>query len=561
MFTRLTHITRRQVLSFGALGGALLVLNACLPRREGATGPAQAAAPTPPVAAPSAAQGDGTPDIELTLRAAPARVPLRPGRDTVVWRYEATLHRGPPEALETLPDTYVGPILRVRRGQRLRITFINDLPEREQESVIHWHGLHVPPEQDGQPQHAVAPGQRRVYDFTVTDRAGTYWFHPHPHGLTGEQVYRGMAGLLIVSDDEEAALGLPTGAQDVPLVLQDRTLDGRNQLVYLNADSRGGHMGHGGMGDMMARMMGFLGQEVLVNGRPDATLEAVTGAYRLRLLNGSNARIFKLAWSDGTPLEVIGTDGGLLPRPLQRPFVMLAPGERVELWADWRSRRVGEELALMSQSFEGAEFHAMGGMAGATEAPPLGAAMSLLRVRFVRQEADAAAGTVALPETLTPLAHLRAADAVNADHPRRFVITARGMQFLFNGRTYEMGAVAEDEIVRLGDTEVWEFVNARNPGNMMEPEGMAHPIHIHGVQFSVLGREVVPELRGGWETVRQGYVDEGWKDTVLMMPGETLRLALRFEDYAGDYLYHCHNLEHEDSGMMRHYRVAPGGAA
>jgi FtsP/CotA-like multicopper oxidase with cupredoxin domain len=136
----------------------------------------------------------------------------------------------------------------------------------------------------------------------VTDRAGSYWFHPHPHGLIARQVIMGMAGLFLVSDDEESAAGLPTGAQDLPVVIQDCSFDAQNQFVY-NLD-------------MMSQMMGFLGERILVNGTPDLTLDLATRVYRLRLLNGSNSRIYKLAWSNQMPLTVIGTDGGLLEAPL-----------------------------------------------------------------------------------------------------------------------------------------------------------------------------------------------------------------------------------------------------
>jgi FtsP/CotA-like multicopper oxidase with cupredoxin domain len=301
---------------------------------------------------------------------------------------------------------------------------------------------------------------------------------------------------------------------------------------------------------MMARMMGFLGEQVLVNGRPDFVLDAATRAYRLRLLNGSNSRIYKLAWSDGAPLVVLGTDGGLLETSVERRYVMLAPGERVELCADWSGRRVGDEIALESLRFEGAESDAMP-MMGASDAPLLGAPMAVMKVRIARQEQE----TLSLPQQLSTIVRHKLEDAVNRDAPRQFVISLRGMQWLINGRVFEMDGVAEEEKVALDSTEVWEFVNARNPGHPMEPNGMAHPLHIHGLQFNVIERQVLPELGAGYETVREGYVDGGWKDTLMVMPGERVKLLLRFADFTGDFVYHCHNLEHEDSGMMRNYRV------
>ncbi len=252
-------------------------------------------------------------------------------------------------------------------------------------------------------------------------------------------------------------------------------------------------------------------------------------------------------------------------------FVMLAPGERVELWADLRDLPVGTTLTLLSQPFAGAEgveadgatggtsgmggmdHGSMGGMSGMGNgnAPALGAALDILRVRIARQETE----TLALPTTLSRIERYRLEDAVNRDNPRPVALSLRGMEWRINGRTFVMDEVAPDEIVKLDTLELWEIVNETNPGEMMDPLGMAHPIHIHGGQFQVLGREVLPELRAGWEGVKDGYVDAGWKDTVLVMPGERVKLLIAFRDYPGSYVYHCHNIEHEDAGMMRNYRV------
>ncbi len=195
-------------------------------------------------------------DVHIELIAEPAMVQLRPGPPTRVWRYRGRLLRGDPSALSMFPDGYLGPIIRVRTGQRVRIELVNGLPES---TIIHWHGLHVPEAMDGHPRFAIAPGARYDYAFTVRNRAGSYWFHPHPHGRTGKQVYAGLAGLFIVSDDEEVAAGLPDGAQDMPLVIQDRSFDGDNQFVYpgdqpQDSDARDGGMMRGGM--MGGRMMG-----------------------------------------------------------------------------------------------------------------------------------------------------------------------------------------------------------------------------------------------------------------------------------------------------------------
>ncbi len=516
-------------------------------------------------AAPGAGAGAGgasTPvDLEIAIKSVQTEVPIFTGKPTRVWTYQAQVLKGDAASVQALPDTYLGPAIRVRKGQRVRVQYTNELPGNAEQSIIHWHGLHLPERMDGHPRDAIAPGKTYTYEFQVTDRAGTYWFHPHPHERTAAQVYMGLAGLFIVTDEEEAAAGLPAGAYDVPLILQDRSFDKDNQLAYISDP-----MGSG----MTQIMMGFLGERIVVNGKADFTLPVATRVYRLRLLNGSNSRIYKLGWADGTPLTVVGTDGGLLEKPVQKKYVTLAPGERIELWADFSGRKVGDELTLRSLEFSGAEGAAaggsgnMGGMSGsgmnmggmsmgaaAGQAPALGAPLTVLKVRVERQEPE----TLRLPARLSQLNFNRVYDAVNRDNPRSFALTMRNMVWKINDRTFEMDGVTEGETVKLNTTELWEFVNQTNPGEMTDPMGMAHPFHIHGLQFQVVDRRVMPELAAGWESVREGYVEEGWKDTFLLMPGERVKVLLRFADHTGMFVYHCHNLEHESAGMMRNYRV------
>ncbi len=521
-------------------------------------GPALAACSTPPLPGlvPTDAEGVGSafkPDLDLVLKASASEVALLPGSATRVWTYAGSVVSGDPDAVQAIPGSYLGPIIRVRRGQKVRVTFTNDLPGNGQASIIHWHGLQVPAAMDGHPRDAVQPGQSFIYEFEVTDRAGTYWFHPHPHRLTAQQVVAGLAGLFIVSDDEADRVTLPSGDYDLPMVIQDRVFDGDNQFAYSP--------------DMMTAMMGYLGNRLLVNGQPDLSLPVATRAYRLRMLNGSNARIYKLAWSDGTPLTVIGTDDGLLDAPIERPYVMLSPGERLEVWADLRNRAVGDELRLISQTFTGVEgVGSAGGMMGGgmmgggmmggmmSGGAAQGTELQLATLRVERQEAE----TLSLPSALTSITRHRLADAVNADAPRRVIITQRNMTWKLNGRDFDMMAVADDEKVKAGTLEVWEIVNDVNPGEMMDPLGMAHPFHFHGVQFQVVSRSLstdYPEFAIGYATVSEGLVDEGWKDTVLIMPGETVQLLMRFPNNPGVYVYHCHNLEHADNGMMRNYAI------
>ena len=504
-------ISRRDFLQVLGIGSAALWLSSCLPKGI-----------NPSLLDVGGGVPFDSPDIEISLKAVLDQVNLFPGKATSVWRYQGEVLQGSEDVLTTIPNSYLGPILHFKKGQNVRIHFTNELPES---SIIHWHGLHVPVTADGHPRLAIDPGETYIYDFTVADRAGTYWYHPHPHGRTATQVYAGLAGLILIHDDEELNLGLPSGEYDVPIVLQDRSFSSDNQLSYNS-------------GMMMDQMMGFLGNQLLINGMPDFHLPVKTHPYRLRLLNGSNSRIYKLAWQDSTPLTVLGTDGGLLEKPVQREYITLAPAQRVELWVDFSDMKAGENKQLVSLPF-----NAYSGEA----AYPV----------FAVQVEQEVSHSVVLPKQLSVIAGHAAADAVNRKSPRTITLAiGRGMVWTLNGRTFDMKSVTKDEIVRLGDLEIWEFENASGNGmGMMGGMNLPHPMHVHGLQFQVLEREVSAAEQGNWQTLQPGFVDEGWHDTVLVMPGEKVKVLLKFEDFTGLYLYHCHNLEHEDMGMMRNYRV------
>ena len=454
------------------------------------------------------------PDVEFTLTAAPGEVSLLPGAPTRVWRFTGQLTKGPADTLETLPGSYLGPVIRVRRGQQVRVRFANQLGE---DTIVHWHGLDVPDSADGHPRLAIGHGQEYVYDFTVTNRAGTYWYHPHPHMRTGAQVYQGLAGLLLVTDDDEQALALPSGEAELLCVLQDRRFDARNQFVYQG-------------GGQMEMMNGFLGDRMLVSGQLEPTREVDAGWHRVRLLNGSNARIYKLAWSRDLPMTIIGGDGGLLERPTYRADVLL----------DLTGLGAGTDVHLDSVAFPAADAGGVG-MMGSAAPVPNGAPLRMMTLRT-----RARAGVVfQVPDRLPTF------DESWSRRPetrvRRVPLAFQQMQWLLAGRTFSMNEVAADETVAAGSTHVWEFVNQSN-GMGME---MAHPIHIHGRQFRVLDRT------GGRaaNALRDGIADAGWQDTVLVLPGETVRVQVTFTSHAGLYLYHCHILEHEDMGMMRNFRV------
>ena len=480
------------------------------------------------------------PDVEIALTAAPAEVQILAGPPTSVWRFTGRVLKGPASSLQVIPNSYLGPTLRLSRGQKVRLRFANRLPDP---SIVHWHGLDVPQDADGHPRLAIPSGTDYVYDFDVTNRAGTYWYHPHPHMQTGPQVYSGLAGLLIVSDKEEAALGLPGDAEELLWVLQDRRFDSKNQLVYSPA--------------MMDMETGFLGNRVLVSGQERPTFSLATRAYRVRVLNGSNARIYKLTWSDGTPVTVLGIDGGLLERPQSQAFVTLAPAQRLDVWLDLSQRPVGATLQLQSAAFavadagldmggRGMGMGMMGGRGGVmgNAAPlPLGAAVSLLTVQVARK----VTAPMRLPERLS--AFDRTWEPASGSPVRRVPITFQAMEWFLAGRRFDMETVAADETVTAGSTHTWEFINAGGPMGMQ----MAHPIHIHGRQFRVVSRTGGSPSNG----LRNGLIDTGWMDTVLVLPNETVRVQVTFSRHPGLFLYHCHILEHEDMGMMRNFRITP----
>jgi len=512
-----TEISRRNFLRLLGIGGGAVLLNACAPKILTETAFPLTAIPSTSAASPAS----GNVDVEIALKAIEGEVQILSGKTTRVWRYQGEVLSGPADALQIVPNSYLGPIFNVKKGQKIRVHFTNELPES---SIVHWHGLHVPVEADGHPRLVIDPGETYVYDFTIADRAGTYWYHPHPHGRTGPQAYAGLAGLFLIRDDEESSLGLPSGGYDLPVVIQDRRFDSNNQLEY---------MGNG----MMDQMMGFLGDRILVNGQADFSLPVASRPYRLRLHNGSNSRIYKLGWDDGTPFNIIATDGGLLEKPLEKQYITLAPAQRMEIWVDFSEKAVGSEMNLINFP---------------SDAPDGGAKFQIMNVKVDRTENVSAP----LPTTLSTISWRDETDAVNRRSPREFELAmgmGMGMGWTLNGRTFEMTDVAKDEIVKLGDLEVWEFSNQAGGGMGMMGGGMAlpHPMHVHGLQYQILERSGSSE----YPTLREGFVDEGWHDTVLVLPGERVKILLKFEDFTGLYLYHCHNLEHEDMGMMRNYRV------
>ncbi len=480
-------------------------------------------------------------DVEIEFSSKEAYIPIFKGNKTQVQKYYARVLKGPKNTVVDLDNNYLGPTLNYIQGQKVRIYYTNKLLEP---SIIHWHGMHVPQHSDGHPMYMLDAGETLVYEFEVLNPAGTNFYHSHSHELTGSQVYRGLAGLITVTDDEEQKLGLPQGEYDLPFVLQDRHFNQRNQLEYIH-----------GMHD---RMQGFVGDTIMVNGTPNAEFSVKTRAYRFRVVNGSNSRIYKLAWDDGTPLTAIGTDGNLLPQAETRPYIMLGPAERVDLWLDFSGRAVGSQLTMVSLDFEGAAGGMGGGMMGGRGMMGGGSGLkqgdkfAIARFKVSEKVSD----SPKLPTVLSQRKALTVADVDNSE-AIPIALSMRPMQALINGKSFAMDRVSDAEKVALGSIKKIKIFHDHNRGGRMGGMlSMAHPIHLHGQQFQILSRRMTGRNERDYATVKEGFIDSGRKDTVLVMPGEEITIAKPFEDFKGLFLYHCHNLEHEDLGMMRQFYVS-----
>jgi bilirubin oxidase len=427
-----------------------------------------------------------TPGVfEASLTAAPVDLELFPGSRTTFWAYNGTAP---------------GPLIEATEGDRVRITLVNGLP---QESTVHWHGMPVPAAQDGSPMDPVPPGATRVYEFTLpADSAASYWYHPHPHRVTHEQVFRGLAGAFVVKPRVDP---LPAGLIDTPLVISDLRLDAAYRIAPNVA---------------MDYQLGREGDLLMVNGGRRPVLAAAPAAtHRVRFFNATNARYLRLAF-DNTPMTLIGTDGGLLASPIPgMSEVLLAPGERAEVVVSFSADTVLRALPYDRGSM-------MMGMGGVTRAID---AILAIRVQ------GSAVAAIDLPATLRPIAPLPAQSRVQRFEfgPSMMMGGLTGMTmgaFTINGRSFDMNRI--DATARVGVAELWEVVN---------PTQMDHPFHLHGTQF-----QVVERVRGG-VSIPAPYA--AWKDTVNVARGETVRFKVK-QDLPGLRMYHCHILEHEDQGMM-----------
>ena len=392
-------------------------------------------------------------------------------------------------------QAYLGPTILIQNGE-LAAEVTNTLGEP---ISTHWHGLLLPGEHDGGPHLAIAPGATWQPKMSIAQDPATAWYHSHIHERTAKQVYFGLAGVIHVTDGQDDARGLPStyGLDDLTLVLQDRRFDASGRMVYDPS--------------MMDIMHGFAGNRLLVNGQVGATAVVPQGIVRLRLLNGSNARIYTLHLDDTRLMHLVATDGGFLPAPVALDVLRLAPGERAEVLVDFSS---GGAPVLMSDPDQ-----AYGVLQFATD-PALSARITRLPSALDGAPEDMSGTEVATRQ-------------ISLDMGMGGMMMGGGGMTI-NGRPYDMRRI--DFEVALGSVERWQIRSTM----------VAHPFHVHGIRFRVVtenGGAPRPE-------------NNGWKDTVLVL-GEAEILA-RFDQPTSretPFMFHCHILEHEDAGMMGQFTV------
>lgn len=535
--------TRRNFLFTAAALGAVAAmpsafaqrepLHSGAPSREAAMLEREAAGFANPLRLPGASGLYGVmPASEFReVRVEATEVEVLPGRRTPYLAY----------AVDSEGRRFLNPALLARRGDEMRVRMVNRLKEP---TIIHWHGLSTDSRNDGTGLLLADPGESFEYAFKLQDRASMYFYHPHPHGYIPGQVYHGLAGVLFVEDEEEAALrralGLQLGATEIPLVLQDRSFDAQGRLQYKVSRAE--------------MLQGFLGERLLVNLTERPFIAAARRIYRFRILNGSNARTYQLAFLQGgrkLGYYLAGTDGGLLAAPQRLAQSFISPGQRLDVLLDLREAKEGP-VTLATLSFD--PMHAEGGdampgmdhkMVASTEMNRMameGEPRALLRIDVKSSPAYAKK----IPATLSHLPAVKAPGGA----PRRIKLAQDGKGgWTINGWTYDANAVPLT--VKRGAVEIWVIENDR--------ASMPHPMHIHGFQFRVLERRGSPEqVRALAET--QGLLpqDRGMMDTVHVWPGESVGIALDFSHSNSgdqDYVFHCHNLEHAELGMMIRYRV------
>jgi blue copper oxidase len=436
---------------------------------------------------------------------------------------------GRPSATYGFSAAYLGPVLRLHKGDEVEIAVENKL---DRETTAHWHGVLVPAAMDGGPHASIKPGDTWRPVLRIDQPEATAWYHAHPHYDTGRQVYMGLAGMVIIEDGTGERLGLPRnyGVDDLPIILQDRRFDRNGALVYAAAGP--------------SLMMGMRGDTLIVNGVFAPVAKVPPGMVRLRLLNAANARNFDLRFADGRTFHVIASDGGYLAAPVAMQALTIAPSERFELLVDFSDGKA----VVLETAPDNRMMHGMGGgmMRG------MGGGVSGSLMRF---EVDASKHALpgAIPNALVALAAPKPGSAtlrrqVSLDMGPMMMRGPgsgggmgmgmggpMGQPFGINGRPYDMHRI--DFEPALGSTEIWEIT----------PNMMAHPFHVHGVTFRVLsigGQAPAPHLAGG-------------KDTILLdQPGQLLMTFTQTATHEFPFMFHCHILEHEDGGMMGQYTTA-----
>jgi FtsP/CotA-like multicopper oxidase with cupredoxin domain len=483
-------LTRRDVLRLAVGAAIALPISGCTDDQGARTDTVDKVEFNQPLAIPPLAEShlDGSGRRVFNLTAQAGRRQFVRGRTTSTWG---------------LNGDYLGPTLRARRGEQVVINVHNKLGRA---TTLHWHGMHLPAVADGGPHQMVEPGQTWSPSWRIDQPAATLWYHPHPHGQTEKHIYRGMGGLFIISDVVEAALDLPReyGVDDIPVIVQDKrfTEDG--------SFDEGEH-----------RATGLLGDTLLVNGTLGPFHEVATERIRLRLLNGSTARIYSFGFSDNRRFALVGSDGGLLPAPYETDRIQLSPAERAEIVV---SVKPNERVVLRSYPPE------LGTNVGLTKIAGGEDSFDVLELRA----ASSLTSSAPVPRRLVDLPRLQPADAVTT---RGFRLAGRTI----NGKRMEMDRI--DEVVTKYTTEIWEVMN-QHP--------VPHSFHVHDVQFQILsvgGAAPPPQLAG-------------WKDTVYLPPRVPIRIIMRFADYADPvmpYMYHCHLLFHEDGGMLGQFVVVEPG--
>jgi FtsP/CotA-like multicopper oxidase with cupredoxin domain len=495
-------LTRRRVLiGAGGLAGCC-VLGVSVPAIIAIRGPEEKSdigelefrnqLAIPPLLEPDI-DADGVKHFDLTLQTGSATI--FPEGDSETWGVN-----GP----------FLGPTLRAKRGEAVAIDVNNELPE---DTSIHWHGMHLPARMDGGPHQMIGTGETWSTYWTIEQPASTLWYHPHPHGQTAEHVYRGIAGLFLIDDDEEAALDLPRtyGVDDIPLILQDKRVKENGEFDR----SAGGSFLDNFQG---STSFGILGDRILINGTYDPAFEVTSSIMRFRLLNGSNARFYNLGFTDDRPFRLLATENGLLGGELpELTRLMLGPGERAEILVRFSP---GDETILRSFKLD----RDLG--------KPIGSDDTFDLVRFTAPgdlAADRDLPTSVLPE--------RSLDLRDGLTERRFELQSHKR---INGEEMDMNRI--DVVVPSGAMEIWN----------VESNDQPHTFHIHGATFHVL------EADGGEPDVHI----RGPKDTVLVEPDHPVRLAVQFISHVDPempYMFHCHLLKHEDNGMMGQFVVVEPG--